>query len=91
VSLSQEIVRWVSVPATEDDVQLMEICVRSRCRTSSARREYCDSDLVDLHALAAAAPPDPAYLAVVVADAQYATIPWDCPWPASWLHESCRG
>ena len=40
--------------------------------------------------LADAAPPDAAYLAIVVADEQYSTVPWDCPWPATWLRELPR-
>ena len=89
-SFSPQIMRWVSVPPTKDDVELAEIYLQSRCRAASTQREYCDSDLFDLRALAAPAPPDAAYLAVVIADAQYSTIPWECPWPASWLRESCR-
>ncbi|MGH3077232.1 MAG: hypothetical protein ACRDPZ_03520 [Gaiellaceae bacterium] len=89
-SFSPRIMRWLSVPPTADDVQLAEIYLRPDCRTASIRRGHCDSDPLDLRTLAAVAPPDAAYLAIVVAEEQYSAIPWDCPWPASWLRERCR-
>jgi hypothetical protein len=83
-----EIRHWLTVRPTADDVESAETCLGSRCRPS-LREEYCNSDAVDLRAAAAAASPDAAYLAIVVADDSYHSIPWDCPWPASWFRDSC--
>lgn len=83
-----EIRHWLTVRPTADDVEVAKTYLGSRCRPS-LREEYCDSDAVDLRAAAAAASPDAAYLAIVVADDSYHSIPWDCPWPASWFRDSC--
>lgn len=47
-----------------------------RCRTSY-RGEFCASNRADLRTAVEAAPPDAAYLALVVADDFYYGVPWD--------------
>jgi hypothetical protein len=86
-----QIVTLLSADPTADDVQLMETLLGSRCPLASIRREHCDVRLFEVRSTARSASSTTVRLAVVVAADFYYSIPWKCPWPASWFREGCRG
>jgi hypothetical protein len=84
-----EIRHWFARSASDDELETARNYLGARCDWIDAR-DHCETSQIDLRAAVDAAPSNAAYLAIVVADDEYHSIPWDCPFPASWVRDSCR-
>jgi hypothetical protein len=80
------ITKWLPGRPTADEVERAGFYLRCGGRSEA----YCDAGSPGLEAAVAAAPADAAYLAVVMVDDSYHSVPWDCPWPASWVRDICQ-
>lgn len=76
---SPHIVVWLPVHASAERRRSATYLLPGPCRQRSYPREHCEEIRLDLRAAVAAAPPDAAYLAVVVAgwSDEYYEIEWE--------------
>jgi hypothetical protein len=80
------ITKWLPARPTAEEVESAGFYLQCGRRSEA----YCDAGSPGPEAADAAAPADAAYLAIVVVDEDYHSVPWDCPWPASWVRDICQ-